>query len=148
MEAKATESPTKLRITRTFDATRREVFDALTKPEELSKWFAPSDEFEAYVDRFDTEVGGSYRIEMRHKDGNVHTCIGTIREIKAPERLVYTWRWEGGEMGDTRVTWELRDADEGTELILTHDQFPNEEAKAEHSKGWNGCLARLDRVFA
>lgn len=148
MEARTTESTTTLRIVRTYSASRKDVFEALTEPAQLSKWFAPSDDFEAYVDTFDAEVGGSYRIEMRHKDGNVHTAVGTIREVNAPDRLVYTWKWEGGEMGDTLVTWELRDAGEETELVLTHEQFPNEEAKEEHAQGWHGCLARLEGVFA
>ncbi len=147
METKMTESTTQLRIVRTYSASKNEVFKALTEPELLSRWFAPSDEFEAYVDRFEAEVDGTYRIEMRHKDGNVHTAIGTIREISPPSRLAYTWKWEGGEMPDTLVTWELKDSGDGTELTLTHDQFPNEEAKNEHLQGWNGCLARLERLF-
>lgn len=144
METKTIDSATQLHIVRTYSASRAEVFKALTEPDRLSRWFAPSDEFEAYVDRFDAEVDGTYRIEMRHKEGNVHTAVGTIREIKPPSRLVYTWKWEGGEMPDTLVTWVLREVDGGTELTLIHDQFPNEEAKNEHLQGWNGCLARLE----
>lgn len=147
METKMTESTTRLRIVRTYPAPREEVFRALTEPDLLARWFAPSDDFEAYVDRFEAEVDGTYRIEMRHKEGNVHTAVGTIREITPPARLAYTWKWEGGEMSDTLVLWELTDTDDGTQLTLTHDRFPNEEAKKEHLQGWNGCLARLESVL-
>lgn len=147
MEAK-TESATKLKLTRTFDATPEDVFDALTEPDELSKWFSPTDDMEVFVDKFEARVGGAYRIEMRAKDGDVHTCIGKIREIDRPNRLAYTWSWEGGEMGDTLVTWQLRDTKKGTELVLTHDQFPNEEAAERHNEGWVGCLARLEKALS
>ncbi len=147
METKTTESATQLQIVRTYSASRAEVFNALIDPDLLSRWFAPSAEFEAYVDRFDAAVDGTYRIEMRHKEGNVHTAIGKIREISPPSRLVYTWKWEGGEMPDTLVTWELKDTDGGTELMLTHDRFPNEEARNEHLQGWNGCLERLEHAL-
>lgn len=147
MEAKTTESTTRLHIVRTYSATPNDVFKALTEPNLLSRWFAPTDEFETVVDRFDAEVDGEYRIEMRHKDGPVHTAIGTIREITPPSRLVYTWKWEGGEMPDTLVTWDLKDANGGTELTLTHDRLPNEEAKNKHAQGWNGILVRLEGVL-
>ena len=148
METRTSDSATKLRLSRTYDASRKEVFEALTKPSELSKWFAPGDDFEVYVDTFEAKSGGAYRIEMRHKEGNVHTCIGKIQEITPPNRLVYTWKWEGGEMGDTLVTWELREVESGTELVLIHERFPNEEAKSEHEKGWMGCMAQLDKALA
>lgn len=148
METNTSNTATKLRLSRTYDASRKEIFDALTNPSELSKWFAPSDEFEAYVDKFEARKGGSYRIEMRHRDGNVQTCIGKIQEITPPDRLVYTWKWEGGEMGDTLVTWELLETESGTELVLIHERFPNEEAKSQHEKGWTGFMARLEEVLA
>ena len=35
-------------------------------------------------------VGGALRIHMRAPDGNVYPMKGVIREIVAPERLVFT----------------------------------------------------------
>lgn len=148
MEQTTIESTTSLEIVRTYQATREAIFEALTKPYLLSRWFAPSEEFEAYVDRFEANVGGSYRIEMRQEGGNVHTAIGTIKEFDPPEKLAYTWRWEGGEMGDTLVTWMLKEVEDGTELTLHHEQFPNEEARDHHHHGWTGIMSRLQPLFA
>lgn len=147
MDSKVIDEATSLRLVRQYDAPPERVFDALTRPELLSQWFAPGDDFDAVVDRFQTEVGGAYRIEMRHQNGDIHTCIGEIQEVKRPDRLVYTWKWEGGEMGDTLVTWELRSSGTGTELTLTHERFPNDAARDEHAKGWTGCLERLTRIL-
>lgn len=148
MNTTTIDSATSLRIVRRYSAPRPLVFEALTDPALLSQWFAPTDDFEAYVDRFDASVGGSYRIEMRHASGNVHTCIGTIQELRAPELLVYTWKWEGGEMEDTLVTWELSEVEGGTELVLLHERFPNEQATAEHTAGWTGAVGRLQALFS
>lgn len=147
METNMSETGTSLRIVRRYSAPRKEVFEALTDPALLSQWFAPSDQFEVYVDRFEAVPGGSYRIEMRHQNGNVHTCIGNIQEINSPERLVYTWSWEGGEMGETLVSWELKETNGETELILLHERFPNEEATARHMEGWTGSVGRLHHLF-
>ncbi len=148
MDTSTIETANSLRIARRYSVPRKRVFEALTEPALLSQWFAPSDDFEAYVDRFEPAVGGSYRIEMRHEGGDIHTCIGTIQEIEPPERLVYTWSWEGGEMGETLVTWELHETDGGTELVLLHERFPNEDATAQHTEGWIGCVGRLQHLFS
>ena len=153
METNTIETANSLRIVRRYAAPRPLVFEALTDPALLSQWFAPNDDFEAYVDRFEATADGSYRIEMRHASGNIHTCVGTIQEIRPPERLVYTWSWEGGEMGETLVTWELNETEinemnKGTELVLTHERFPNDEAAAHHTEGWTGIMGRLHVLFS
>lgn len=148
METNTVEHATSLRIVRQYAAPRSLLFSALTEPPLLSQWFAPSEDFEVYVDRFEAAEGTPYRIEMRHKSGEVHTCIGTVQEVEAPKRLSYTWSWEGGEMGETLVTWELNEAGDATELILTHERFPNKEAAESHEDGWTGAVGRLHLLLS
>jgi glutathione S-transferase len=148
MKATTIDSASTLKIDRNFDAPRARVFDALVKPDLLAKWFAPSDEYEVHVDQFDATVGGAYRIEMRHPDGEMHIAIGTIKELQRPSRLVYTWKWEGGEMPDTLVTWELEEKGAGTDLVLLHERFPKEEDTEMHTRGWTAMMPRLSAVLA
>jgi len=77
------------------------------------------------------------------------------REVAAPEKLVFTWAWEaGGGCGDseneqpveTLVTVEFREKGQTTEVLLTHELFPNAESRDKHQEGWSGCLARLGKV--
>lgn len=147
MEQTSTESSIRLKIVRRYPAPREAIFVALTEPTLLARWFAPTDEMSAHVDRFKARVGGSYRIEMRHVAGEVHTAIGTIKEIQPPKKLVYTWKWEGGKMPDTLVTWRLEEAEGGTELTLVHDRFSNEEARQHHQQGWTSILQQLQPLF-
>jgi uncharacterized protein YndB with AHSA1/START domain len=78
-----------LTITRGFDAPRATVFRAWTDAEQLAQWWGPKD-FTNTVCEIDPRVGGALRIHMRAPDGNIYPMKGVIREIVAPERIVFT----------------------------------------------------------
>jgi uncharacterized protein YndB with AHSA1/START domain len=139
---------TTLNLRRTFKAPRAKVFQAWTDPEELKNWWGP----EGYATpsaEVDLRVGGKYRLGMRKlPDGEILYLTGVYREVRPPERLVYTWRWEDKpEHGDTLVTVEFREAGESTEVVLTHEFFPTEKSRDDHNRGWNGCLDRLAKLL-
>ena len=137
---------TTLRLSRTFAASRERVFRAFTDPEELKHWFGPSDEYEVPVAEVDLRVGGRYRLDLRTPSGNLYRVAGVYREIRSPERLVYTWRWEvGDDVGETLVTLEFRSLGGSTEVSLTHERFPTPAARDLHRGGWGGSLDRLSR---
>lgn len=141
---------TTLRITRTFPAPREEVFRAWTERKALERWFAPSDEFATKVPILEVRPGGRYRVEM-HKGDVVHVAVGQYREVRPPEKLVFTWRWETdpdrGEE-DTIVTVEFVDRGRSTELVFTHEKFPNAATRDDHGKGWSGALDQLGRFLS
>jgi uncharacterized protein YndB with AHSA1/START domain len=76
-------------ITRVFDAPRALVFKAWTDPQHLAQWWGPEG-FTNPVCEFEAYVGGKLRIHMRGPDGAVYPMKGVIREIAAPERLVFS----------------------------------------------------------
>ena len=137
-----------LNLRRTFQAPREKVFRAWTDPEELKKWWGP----EGYATpsaEVDLRVGGKYRLGMRKlPDGEIFYLSGIYREVRPPERLVYTWRWEAQpEHGETLVTVEFREVGDSTEVVLTHERFPTETARDDHNRGWSGCLDRLAKLL-
>ena len=148
-------SETILKIKRTFAAPREKVFRAWTDPKELTRWFAPSDDYSTPLAEVDLRVGGTYRIQMKSPDGETMTVKGTYREVVIPEKLVYTWIWEGGhcaseeitEERPTLVTVEFHDKGKSTDVILTHEYLPSAEERDKHSHGWTGCLNRLSKVL-
>jgi len=137
-----------LSIVRKFDATTAKVWRAITEPEMLRKWMAPSDAFTVPVAEAELRVGGRYHIVMNAPDGQVHDVSGVYREIVPNRKLVYTWAWKTTPERESVVTIELRAAGNGTELTLRHEQFADEEARNHHEQGWNGCLARLEKALA
>jgi hypothetical protein len=58
---------------------------------------------------------------------------------------VYTWRWDGimREVGETLVTVEFHDLGNSTEIIVTHERFPDAGTRDRHRSGWEPCLDRL-----
>ena len=138
---------TSIQLSRIFPAPRERVFKAWTDPEELKRWIAPGDDFSTPIVEVDLRVGKSYRIGMKSPDGNLYVAVGTYREIVPPKKLVYTWSWEGGEMGETLVTVEFREQGQSTEIILKHEMFPDEQTRDQHNWGWNGCLGRLEKIM-
>lgn len=135
-----------LSFSRTIAADRQAVWDAWTQPQHMKKWASPEG-----VDMLDVEVdlrvGGAYKIRMR-VEGEPRTAHGVYREIEAPSRLVYTWDWEEGPMGETVVEVEFAEVGKGTEVRLTHSGFPAPEAKEQHAMGWTSCVDKFEALFA
>ena len=128
-----TPSDREVQMVRVFDAPRRLVFDALTKPELLKRWFHGPPGWELVVCEFDARVGGAYRYVWRGPEGAEMGMGGTLREIKPPERIVSTEKfdqsWYPGEAigtitlversGKTTLTMTVRyDSREARDVAL------------------------------
>jgi uncharacterized protein YndB with AHSA1/START domain len=136
-----------LTITRVFEAPREKVFDAWLDPVQLAKWMGPGN-VRAEIDLVDAKVGGRYRIVMHPEPGMTPVVGGVYREIKRPERLVFTWKWEGahpdGSAGvDTLVTLTFADRNGKTEMTLRHEGFESVQSRDSHDHGWSGSFDKL-----
>jgi uncharacterized protein YndB with AHSA1/START domain len=137
-----------LRLRRTYRATRQEVFEAWTSPAALKAWWGPPGYGTPTVE-VDLRVGGRYRLGMRKlPDGEIFYLSGVYREVKVPEKLVYTWRWESEpQYGESVVTVEFVARGDSTEVVLSHAELPTDDARERHGKGWAGCVDRLEEYF-
>jgi uncharacterized protein YndB with AHSA1/START domain len=132
-------------ITRLFDAPRRLVFQAWTKPEYLVRWFGPKD-FTLPFCEVDFRPGGAYRVCMRSPEGVDHWLWGVYREIVEPERIVFTWDREdenGQPRFNTVVTVTFAEQAGKTMLTLHQALFATVADRDEHMGGWTECLERL-----
>ena len=137
-----------VRISRVFPVARERVFRAWTDPAAITQWWVPMEGYSAPNVEVDLRVGGTYRIAVRSELGGDTHVVGTYREVRVPEKLVYTWRWEGWDrFGETLVTVEFRDLGDSTELILTHALLPDEEAREWHRFGWGAVIDKLGRLL-
>ena len=135
-------------IRRRFRCPREAVFRAWTQPEALRKWWFPSG-WAAEAIELDLRVGGAYRVGMRRDAGGERVCVsGHFLEVRAPERLKFTWRWEGAFelMPETIVTVELLEFPGGTELRLRHENFSDPDVGRQHRSGWIAACARFDQA--
>lgn len=153
------ENNIKLQLTRVFDAPRELVFKAWTDVNQFKQWFGPAvcDGSTLQSAKLDVRTGGKYRIQVRKHDGEFFTTVGVYREVKPPERLVFTWQFEkdgrGEEFGEVEppemlVTIEFKARGQQTELVLTHEKFASVESRDGHEQGWTRCLNELGKFVA
>jgi uncharacterized protein YndB with AHSA1/START domain len=74
-------------ITRVFDAPRSRVFEAWTRAEHLSRWFAPRG-FAITDCECEPRPGGIFKMCMRSPRGEAFWVRGEYQEVVAPERLL------------------------------------------------------------
>lgn len=160
MPGKSTErlqvtTPTEREIvmTRVFDAPRRLVFDALTKPELVRRWLLGPDGWSMPVCEIDLRVGGSLRYVWRHVNGREMGMRGVFREIARPARLVHTEvfddPWYPGEGLDTMVLVEER----GKTTLTTTVRYESQETrdavlKSGMETGVARSYDRLEEILA
>jgi uncharacterized protein YndB with AHSA1/START domain len=136
-------------IRRTLAAPRDRVYRAWTDAKQFALWFHPNTEYSTVITEMDLRVGGEYRLEMHHKGGNVHKLSGKYQEVKPPEKLVFTWRWQREDgWPESLVTVEFRDLGASTEVSITHKNLFNPEEREKTTHGWTGCLGQLEAYLA
>jgi len=103
-------------MTRTFDAPRTLVFEALTRPEHLGRWWGPR-RYALVQCEHDLRPGGRWRMVQRGPDGREHAFRGEYREVAPPERVVLTFEYEGAPGHVSVETMTL--AEKGGRTTLT-----------------------------
>ncbi|MEU0880341.1 SRPBCC family protein [Lentzea sp. NPDC005914] len=97
----------KLVVRRHYKAGREDVWDAITTPERLVRWFLPISG--------DLRIGGRYQLE-----GNAG---GEIVRCDRPSEIGLTWEMGGGV---TEVIVRLEPDGDSTVLTLSHSPVPGE----------------------
>jgi uncharacterized protein YndB with AHSA1/START domain len=124
-----TPSDTDIVMTRVFDAPRHLVFEALTKPEHVRRWWGIlDDKHSVAVCEIDLRVGGAWRFVGRGPDGDIPAFYGEYREITPPERLVNTEFFEPFPDAGSVVTTVLTEEGGGTRLTVTAS-YPSKEVR-------------------
>jgi uncharacterized protein YndB with AHSA1/START domain len=136
-------------MTRVFDAPRRLVFDAWTKPELVKQWLLGPPGWSMPVCEIDRRAGGTYRYVWRSdRDGTEMGMRGVYREIVPPERIVATESfddpWYPGEALDTTVLVEQG----GKTAVTTTVRYESREARDAVLKTGmeQGVAASYDRL--
>jgi uncharacterized protein YndB with AHSA1/START domain len=136
-------------MTRVFAAPRKLVYDAHTKPELVKRWLLGPPGWTMPVCDMDVRVGGTYRWVWRsEKDGSEMGMGGTYREVRAPERLVATERFdEAWYPGEALTTLVLVEKDGRTTLTQTMRYESPAAREAVIKSGMeSGVAASYDRL--
>lgn len=115
----STPSDREIVLTRLFDAPRRLVFEAMTRPEHVRRWWGILDErYSVPVCEIDLRVGGRWRFVGRGPHGEA-AFHGVYREIAAPDRVVFTEIYEPFPDAESVVTAEFTEEGGKTRLTAT-----------------------------
>jgi uncharacterized protein YndB with AHSA1/START domain len=148
-----TPSDRELQITRLFSAPRHLVFEAMTKPEHVSRWWGCLDEsYSVPVCEIDLRPGGKWRWVNRTPSGQLVAFYGEYREIVPPERLVFTEIFEQYPDTESVCTTVLTEENGKTRFTITVS-YPSREVrdivlKTGMEKGAALSYDRLEEVAA
>jgi len=123
----ATPTEREVVLTRVFDAPRNLVFEALTKPDLLRRWYGLPG-WSMVVCEVDFKVGGAFRFVSRRQDGKDVGQRGVYRKIVPPERIVNTEWWEDWNPGECLVTTVLTEQGGKTTFTST-TLYPSQDVR-------------------
>lgn len=113
-------SDREIAMIREFDAPRELVFEAYTTPELLKRWLGVHNNWTLAVCDIDLRPGGKYRYVWRGPDRAEMGMGGTFLEVKAPERLVATEKFDHAWYpGEAQTVLTLVERAGKTTLTLT-----------------------------
>ena len=147
-----------VQIRRTFAAPREKVFAAWARREQLEQWMCKDQSSHKVIHHEqDIRTGGRYKMEIHDPaKGETYWGQGVYREVKPPEKIVFSWSWTKGtpdgaqlhpDSPETEVIVEFFARGTSTEVVLTHAVFGSAKTRDDHNQGWNGCLDVLGRVL-
>lgn len=123
-----TPSDREIQLTRLFNAPRHLVFEAMTKPEHVRRWWGNLGAgYSVPVCEIDLRPGGRWRFVNRHPKGEV-AFTGKYVEIVPPSRLVFTEVMEPHPEPGSVVTTEYTEENGQTRMTATC-LYPSKEIR-------------------
>lgn len=135
---------------RVFNAPRERVFRTCTDPKLIPLWWGPR-RLTTTVERMDVRAGGRWRFLQREPDGTEYAFRGEYKEVAPPERLVWTFEFEGMPGHILLETATFDEQDERTTMTVTA-QFETVEdldamLQAGMTTGWEESDERLGELL-
>jgi uncharacterized protein YndB with AHSA1/START domain len=115
-------------ITRAFNAPAHVVYEAITNPEYVKRWWAPKSRGEILSCDADVRVGGAWRNRMRTSNGYEVGFSGTFLELDPPHRIVQTEVFDPFPDAGSVVTVTL-DEVAGCTTMTSRTLYPSKEVR-------------------
>lgn len=135
-------------VRRVIAAPRDRLFKAFGSADALSQWFTPSADISLDIIAFDFTAGGRFRFRYVMPDGRRPVVGGVYELIEPPTQIICSWVWEAPDLlADIpmRVLFEFFEHGGKTEVTITHQGIPSDQACSIHEDGWDGALNGLER---
>jgi uncharacterized protein YndB with AHSA1/START domain len=119
-------------------APAERVFAALTRPEELLKWWAAEGKFKVVNAECNLQPGGKWLMRVAgcgSEESRASTVHGEYRTVDPPNLLTYTWIRENEAYPETLVRWDLEEKGGYTTVRVTHSGLITEDLRMRNN-GW------------
>jgi uncharacterized protein YndB with AHSA1/START domain len=141
------------RFTQHVNAPRQTVYRALLDADAVARWMVP-DGMRSDVHAFEPREGGTFRISLTyHVDtgtgkstNNTDTYHGRFVKLVPDEQVVQVSEFETTDpalQGEMTITFNLVEADGGTDVVATHEGLPSGVREADNELGWKMSLGKL-----
>ena len=122
------------RISRQLNAPRETVYRALLDARAVEQWMVPTG-MTSHIHTFDAREGGAFRISLTYDaptgtgktTAHTDTYHGRFVKLVPNEQVVEVVEFETGDpalRGAMTITFNLGEADGGTELSAVHEDLP------------------------
>lgn len=127
-----------VKVEAVFDATKSQVWEALTNTEIMKVWYFD-------ISNFKLEVGSEFSFYEGDKKEYLHE--GEILKVEQNVVLQHTWKHPQQSKGSSIVTWEIEETDNNkVKVTLSHEGLENfadagpNFAPANYEMGWNAIV--------
>src|SRR5215470_4344720 len=133
-----------VQVTRSFNASPEQLFQAWVNPDLLRQWLAPKVETDA-------RVGGHFRLVVTKPEGT-HVVTGEYREFVPSQHIMMSWVYEGpmgsADKMEALLTIDFHKRGSNTEIELHHDHLTNPAYRETIQRGaWTKALDELAKVL-
>lgn len=140
-------------VNRHIRAPRAAVYRALLDAGAVATWMVPRG-MTSQVHAFDAREGGAFRISLTYDEptgagkttAHTDTYHGRFVALVPNEQVIETMEFETADAamrGEMRVTFTLRDAGGGTDVLAVHEHVPPGVSPADNETGWRMALDSL-----
>jgi uncharacterized protein YndB with AHSA1/START domain len=152
----STPTDTTLVFTRTFNAPRRLVWEAMTDPAKMRRWMLAPPGYTMTVCECDARVGGALRLATKSEDADpAMTLYGVFTEVVPPERMVHTETMvtgSGEPIGSLLETHEFEEKNGVTTMRITQT-YPSKDARdgvlaSGMDEGMEAAYQQIDAMLA
>lgn len=152
----STPTDTTIVLTRTFNAPRRLVWEAMFTPDKMRRWMLPPPGWTTTVCECEARVGGALNVAWKSEEADpAMTLQGVFTEAAPHQRAVHT---ETMAMGSGEVVGTLVETHEfaekgGITTMRITQVYPSKDARegalaSGMDQGMEACYQQLDALLA
>ena len=136
---------TDLRLEREFSVTPDRLFQWVSTPDKLLKWWGPEG-MDVPEHNLDLSRTGPWFSIMRNGEGQQFKVSGHVTHVDAPKSVGFTWGWHDDDDqrgGESHVTFTVVASTSGARLLVDHRELDDSEQSTRHEAGWTSSLRKL-----